>query len=96
MNSKYFFRYANSKSIVKTSIGPFIIDGKLVDNPENKNKELLYNFKSVHSQSRSNEAELQIIIESQGPRCLEDLELTEQDVIGSIDLCPSNSSPSGW
>ena len=35
-NSKYFFRYTKSKSIVKTSIGLFIINGILVDKPENK------------------------------------------------------------
>ena len=63
------------------------------DKPENKYKELLNHFKSVYSQFPSSKAELQIIIGSQGPRCLEDMELAENDVIGSIDLCPSYSSP---
>ena len=33
-DSKYFFKYARSKSINKTNIGPFIIEGKLIHQPK--------------------------------------------------------------
>ena len=48
-NPKYFYKYARNKSETKTSIGPFIIDGKLVYEGREKANILQEQYASVYS-----------------------------------------------
>ena len=47
-DDKYFFIYARSKSKLKSSIGPFLVNGKTVEHPKDKANILKRQFESVY------------------------------------------------
>ena len=90
-NSKYFFTYARSKSIIKTGIGPFTSANTLVEDPKDKAELLRAQFESVFT--ISNDDLTQQEIAPNGPS-LTDIIFTEENIrkaLNSID----NSSAAG-
>ena len=91
-NYKYFFRYARDKSDIKTTVGPFIINDKIIDSPEGKATELMSHFKSVYSNTPSNIDAVNEVLDSQGVRGLEYIEPTTEELVEAINKTSSSAS----
>jgi hypothetical protein len=51
-NPKYFYSYVKRKSHVRSQVGPFVVDGDLISDPDQKCEALSAQFSSVFSQPR--------------------------------------------
>ena len=92
-NSKYFYKYAKIKSILKTSVGPFIIDDELVEDPHRKASELLKQYNSVHSSQPYSLDIVDTILSRPGASGLDNVEFTEVDIMESIRSLSNTSAP---
>ena len=91
-NPKYFFKYARSRTTVKSPIGPLVLDGKYTSNPKEMSNILQHQFESVYS-TPVHTTSIDQLIECPGPRCLEDLEISTEDIRASIvRISPSASA----
>ena len=88
-NSKYFFTYANSKSKLKTMIGPFMENNKLIEDPQGKANILKTQFESVFVNERiddvSNEG-------TANPLSLSEIQFTEEDIATCIKELRTNAA----
>ena len=91
-NYKFFFKYAKNKSTIKTNIGPFIVNGVLIDQPQEKNAILVDHFKSVYSKSPCKHEDIQKLTSLHGPRGLEILTITGNDVRESLKHAKSSAA----
>ena len=91
-DSKYFFNYAKSKSVNRCPVGPLKAQNKLVTNPSKMAEMLKGQFEAVFSQP-VNSANIEELLEEPGPRCLEDLEFSEEDIAEAIKTIPLHSAP---
>ena len=80
---KYFFKYARSKSTVKSPIGPLNHNGEVVTEPEEIGEILKLQFESVYSDP-INTSDIEEVLRDYGPRCIEDIEFSMDDVRSSI------------
>ena len=92
-NSKYFFKYANSKSKAKTEIGPFLIDGLYINEPNIKATELLRQFTSVYSSQPYGEEVLEELTSKQGVRGFDSMDINEHNLILRIMRIKDNAAP---
>ena len=82
-DKNYFFKYAKSRSKIKTQIGPFEKDGELIQDPKQKAEMLKEQFDSVFS-SPSN-GNVDPSPPSQIPLAtLSDIEITEENIAAQI------------
>ena len=88
-NPKYFYTYARSKSKIKTQIGPFENEEKIVTNPLEKAEMLKNQFDSVFEKSNPEEySEIEYF--SQSESCLHNIFISENDIATKIkELRPS-------
>ena len=94
---KYFFRYARSKSYLKTAIGPFIVDGEVIYDAKDKADILLSQYTSVYSSEGHSMNLREELCSIPGPQSLRDIRFTEEDIGESIDELnvSSASGPDG-
>ena len=82
-DKNYFFKYAKSKSKIKTQIGPFEKDGELIQDPKQKAEMLKEQFDSVFSSP--NNANEDPSPPPQIPLAtLSDIEITEENIAAQI------------
>ena len=91
-DSKYFFNYAKSKSVNRCPVGPLKGHNKLVTNPIKMSEMLKCQFEAVFSKPL-NSANIEELLEDPGPRCLEDIEISEEDIAEAIKTIPLHSAP---
>ena len=91
-DSKYFFRYAKSKSSTKSSVGPIKSQNGLTSDPREISEILKGQFEAVFSEP-SNTTSIEMLLQEPGPRCLEDLEFDEEDIAKAIKTIPTHSAP---
>ena len=82
-NPKFFFKYARSMSMVNTPVGPFHLNDSIVSSSKEMCEILQQQFESVYSIPR-NDANIDEIIQTDGPRCLEDIDFNENSIKNSI------------
>ena len=82
-NPKFFFKYAREKSTVKSPIGPLSHNGEIYSNSKQICEILKNHFESVFSLP-ANEVCIENVLEIIGPRCVEDLNFTVEDVKKNI------------
>ena len=88
-NSKYFFTYANSKSKLKSTIGPFVKNDELINDPQEKANILKTQFESVfinESIDTVNNNDLDSHIS------LSEVIFTEEDIAASIKEIRTNAA----
>ena len=91
---KYFYNYARTLSKVKTPIGPLTDGENIVSDPKGMSEILRKQFESVFNNENSEQPiDVESLLQDYGPRCLEDLEFTEDDIEESIMKIPLNSAP---
>ena len=90
---KYFYRYAKSKSVTRTPIGPFIANGNLIYDPVEKANVLLEQYSSVYSSTGYDGELLNEISVIPGPRCLDTVDISLDDINDAIDDLSAGSSP---
>ena len=90
---KYFYKYAKSKSITKSVIGPFIVEGELIQKSSEKSNVLLKQYSSVYSSTGYTDEIINRIIETPGARCIDDIDLQISDIDEAIDSLKGNSAP---
>ena len=84
LNSKFFFKYARRKAHVKKQVGPLVDnEGEAHNDPKEMCTMLQQQFEAVYSSPISS-IEIDEVLEQPGPRCLEDIDFTVQDVADSI------------
>ena len=91
-NPKVFYKYARSKSCVKTPIGPLKHKDSTVTDPKIMSEVLKRQFESVYSVPIE-PVDMEKLLNNIGPRSLEDITFTEDDIETSIMQIPPNSSP---
>ena len=89
---KFFFKCAASKAKLKVEIGPFIMGNCVVSDPVEKAEILQTQFVSVFSTPLADIAAREALLEQPGPRCLEDLSFTAEDIRKSILKLSSGST----
>ena len=90
---KYFYRYARSKSVTKTPVGPFKIDNEFIYEPTRKSNILLKQYSSVYSSIGYNIAILDELSLIPGPRSMDTIDFSVEDIIKSIDDLSASSAP---
>ena len=91
-NPKVFYKYVRSKSHLKTPVGPLKHKDSTVTDPKIMSEVLKEQFESVFSIPNET-LDINKLLEDIGPRSLEDIEFTEDDIEASIMEIPPNSSP---
>ena len=91
-DSKYFFNYAKSKSVIRSHVGPLKDTDKLVSNPSEMSELLKSHFETVFSKP-VNSADIELLMNEAGPRCLEDMDFSDQDIVEAIKSIPLHSAP---
>lgn len=92
-NPKCFYKYARSKSVIKSRIGPLVVDGRLLTDSTQKSAALLRQFSSVYSEPMYTEAENSLeIMETEGenPEGIVDVDF------GPVQIKQSISELSPW
>ena len=82
-NPDFFFRYAKNKTCPKSSVGPIKSGEAFCSNPKEMGDLLQRHFESVYSTS-TEAANIDKVIEDPGPRCLEDIDFTAEDIRKAI------------
>ena len=90
---KYFFRYARSKSKVRSPIGPFLVRDEFVHEPRQKANLLLEQYDSVYCPTKYVSSLIQELSKYPGPRSLDDLVITDHDVKIALGSLSPNASP---
>ena len=88
---KYFYNYARSKSKVKTPIGPLQNGDSTVTDPVAMSEILKAQFESVFV-TQSNPILIEPLLQEPGPRSIEDIDFTEDDIEECIMEIPQASS----
>ena len=91
-DQKYFYKYAKAKSRSRCPVGPLLCNQNLVSEPNNMCEILRKQFESVFS-IPLNTVDIDNLLEQPGPRCLEDIIFTEDDIVESVKRIPTQSSP---
>ena len=92
-NPKFFFKFARNKSHVKSPVGPLMDEhGKISSNSQQMCEILETQFETVYS-SPMNPENIEAILSLPGPRCLETIEFTEDDILQSIMETRKTASP---
>ena len=92
-NYKYFFQFAKDKSNVKTLVGPFIENNRVLETPKDKAAKLMEHFTSVYSETACCDRSLANIFLMPGISGLDDIDITKEDIIKSINETSSSASP---
>ena len=92
-NSKYFYRYAKSKRVSKSSIGPFVISGSYVEDPKAKAEALSKQYCSVFSSVPHDEETICKALSVPGAGGIEDFDFGVAEVVEAINELKENSSP---
>ena len=94
LNYKYFFKYAQKKGQVRTTIGPLLVGDRLTSDPEEMCEELREQYESVFS------VPLDVIENTSGSferdaniKVMDDIIITEEDLIEAVKEIRANSSP---
>ena len=80
-NPKYFYAYARSKATIKTTVGPFVIDKRQIDNPKEKAETLRKQFESVFI--RDND-EMSVEEDLPNVPLMSNITFSEEDIVNSI------------
>ena len=91
-NPKYFYNYARAKSQTKAPVGPLVVDKTTIADPAGMCEQLKLQFESVYS-NPSGQIDIEDLLTVPGPRGLESIEFTEDDIATSILQLTANSSP---
>ena len=91
-NPKVFYKYVRSKSHVKTPVGPLKHKDSTVTDPKIMSEVLKDHFESVFSIPNET-LDMNKLLKDIGPRSLEDIEFTEDDIEARIMEISPNSSP---
>ena len=90
-NPKVFYKYARSKSLVKTPVGPLKHKDSTVTDPKIMSEVLKKQFESVFSVPNDT-IDVDKVLNDIGPRSLDDVDFTEDDIEASIMLISPSSS----
>ena len=91
-NSKFFFKYARDKSHVKSPVGPLSLDGEVLNDPKAMCDILKRQFESVYS-IPINSACIENILSEPGPRCIDDLDFSGENIYENILKISKNAAP---
>ena len=92
-NPKFFFKYARDKSLVKKPIGPLMMgSGEYIAKADDMCEVLKGQFESVFSVP-INSGCISDTLREPGPRCIEDIEFTTEDIVASIKTIKPTASP---
>ena len=91
-NSKFFFNNARSKGKVRCPIGPLRHNNSTVSDPRAMAEILKMQFESVFS-TPSEPINISELMRDAGPRSLDDIEFTEEDIVKAVMKIAPNSSP---
>ena len=83
-DSNYFFKYAKSKTKIKTQIGPFEKDGLFIQDPKQKAEALKEHFESVFTIPDVSDPEEQAPSLQIPEATLEDFQITEENIAAQI------------
>ena len=90
-NPRFFFKYARDKAHIKTPIGPLYRDGSYISDPDLMCDMLQQHFETVYS-TPSEVKDINELMNSEGPRCLEDIDFGVEDIKSSILHIPQASA----
>ena len=91
-DSRYFYNYAKSKSKIKCPVGPLMHNDRLVNEPAAMCEILKNQFETVFS-TPIESYNMSSITQQPGPRCLEEVIFTEEDIASAIKSIPVQSAP---
>ena len=89
---KLFFNFVRLKSQVKSPIGPLIVNGNTLMDPVETSEALKSHFESVYCLPIEVNFDVRQLLSNPGPRCLEDVNFTEDDIKNAIHEISRNSS----
>ena len=92
VNPKFFFNYARSNAHVKSPIGPLQHNNSTIIDPKATSEILKTQFESVFS-TPLDTVNIENLLLDHGPRSLEDIDFTEDDIERAIMSISPTSSP---
>ena len=93
LNYKYFFKYVQKKGQVRTAIGPLMVGDRLTSDPEEICEELREQYESVFSIPIDTEDTSGTIERDVNIKVMDDIIITEEDLIEAVKEVRANSSP---
>ena len=90
-DKNFFFKYAKTKSQVKVPVGPLQVNQELVSEPTKMCQIIKSQFESVFS-IPVNTANIDYLLNVQGPRCIEDIDFNEEDILTNINMIAAHSA----